>query len=206
MRPDGGFVEQRENASVVFDEVRAPLGSGVYSVVKVSAPSPGSAGNGPLLRLGGAVLRLAVGAGLLALMVAGCSATLPSSQPATNTPVSQTAGAAPISAPVPTTPPITVDCDYVVDGPGVNPSTGKRLDPPSGTDVQASGTVEYVMMLGKTPIKLILDRAKAPCAVHSFEWLASEGYYEGTLCERSMMSGVSSVECSTYSDESTFSD
>jgi peptidyl-prolyl cis-trans isomerase B (cyclophilin B) len=39
-------------------------------------------------------------------------------------------------------------------------------------------------MLNDKPVAITLDRAKAPCAVRSFESLAEQGYFDQTSCHR----------------------
>jgi peptidyl-prolyl cis-trans isomerase B (cyclophilin B) len=79
----------------------------------------------------------------------------------------------------PTPLPATVSCEYPADG-----EPAKPIQPPSGADVSAEGTVPMTLQTSAGAIPLTLDRALAPCAVNSFESLARQAYYDGTTCHR----------------------
>jgi peptidyl-prolyl cis-trans isomerase B (cyclophilin B) len=85
--------------------------------------------------------------------------------------------AAPPARPTPL--PATVTCDYPADG-----EPAKPVQPPSGADVSAEGTVPVTVQTSAGDIPLTLDRALAPCAVNSFESLARQTYYDSTTCHR----------------------
>ena len=113
---------------------------------------------------------------LAAILLAGCTSTVPASPagPSTESPAS---GA-------------TVSCSYTAES-----GAAKKVELPSGGDVAASGTVDYVLTLNDTPLKLTLDRDKAPCTVHSFESLAAQGYFDGTACHRLTTAGIFVLQC-----------
>src|SRR5688500_15912347 len=79
----------------------------------------------------------------------------------------------------PTPLPASVTCEYPADG-----EPAKPVQPPSGADVSAEGTVPMTLQTSAGAIPLTLDRALAPCAVNSFESLARQAYYDGTTCHR----------------------
>ncbi len=79
----------------------------------------------------------------------------------------------------PTPLPADVTCEYPADG-----EPAKPVQPPSGADVSAEGTVPVTLQTSAGAIPLTLDRALAPCAVNSFESLARQAYYDGTTCHR----------------------
>jgi peptidyl-prolyl cis-trans isomerase B (cyclophilin B) len=79
----------------------------------------------------------------------------------------------------PTPLPASVTCEYPADG-----EPAKPVQPPSGADVSAEGTVPVTLQTSAGAIPLTLDRALAPCAVNSFESLARQAYYDGTTCHR----------------------
>lgn len=81
-------------------------------------------------------------------------------------------------------------CDYTVTGTPARP-----VQPPTTTDVASSGTVSYVTHLSEGDVTLRLDRAKAPCTVHSFESLVRQGYYDDTRCHRLVDSGIFVLQC-----------
>jgi len=79
----------------------------------------------------------------------------------------------------PTPLPASVTCEYPADG-----EPAKPVEPPAGGDVSAQGTVPVTLQTSAGTIPLTLDRALAPCAVHSFVSLAEQGYYDATTCHR----------------------
>jgi peptidyl-prolyl cis-trans isomerase B (cyclophilin B) len=86
-------------------------------------------------------------------------------------------------APVPVRPtplPASVTCDY----PTGSEAAAKPVQPPSGSDISAEGTVSVTLQTNAGAIPLTLDRALAPCAVNSFESLTRQAYYDGTNCHR----------------------
>jgi peptidyl-prolyl cis-trans isomerase B (cyclophilin B) len=98
--------------------------------------------------------------------------------PAAGTPESiPTELAAPPARPSPL--PATVTCDYPADG-----ESGKPVQPPAGGEVSARGTVPVTLQTSAGAVPLTLDRALAPCTVHSFESLARQGFYDATGCHR----------------------
>lgn len=118
-------------------------------------------------------------AAVAAILLTGCTATVPADP-------SGSAPAPGASAPVAG----TVSCDYVAEA-----EAARQVDLPSAADVPASGTADFVMTLNGKPIALSLDRAKAPCTVHSFESLAAQGYFDGTACHRVTDSGIFVLQC-----------
>lgn len=118
---------------------------------------------------------------LALIALTGCSTQAPTA-PATSRPP---AGAAPASAA-----PGTVSCSYETAG-----QPAKPVDPPSGVNVPATGTVTMTLDLGDARLPLELDRAAAPCTVHSFESLAAQGYYDGTSCHRLSTQGLFMLQC-----------
>lgn len=83
-----------------------------------------------------------------------------------------------------------VTCQY--------PSAGqpaKPVDPPSTTDVVNQGTVSATIQLNDDEVVLTLDRASAPCTVHSFVSLVEQGYYNDTLCHRLVDYGIFVLQC-----------
>lgn len=147
------------------------------------------------------IRRLAVSSAVLALLsTAGC-ATAP---PQTIQQSRQTVGPAQSSAPG------TVTCAYRTSG-----TPAKPVDPPSTTDVPATGTATVTIDLGDAKVQATLDRAAAPCTVHSFENLAAQGYYDGSECHRLSTTGIFILQCGdptgtgrggpgyTYNDELT---
>lgn len=81
-------------------------------------------------------------------------------------------------------------CDYTVTG-----SAARPVQPPTTTDIASSGTVSYVMHLTEGDVTLRLDRAEAPCTVHSFESLVAQKYFDDTRCHRLVDSGIFVLQC-----------
>ena len=81
-------------------------------------------------------------------------------------------------------------CEYTVTGEAARP-----VQPPTTTDIASSGTVSYVMHLTEGDVTLVLDRAKAPCTVHSFESLVAQKYFDDTRCHRLVDSGIFVLQC-----------
>lgn len=124
--------------------------------------------------------RLALASTALALIsTAGCATSPPQSLSQTR----QTVG-----APEPAGD--TVSCAYRAGG-----TPAKPVDAPSSSDVPAKGTVTVTIDFGDAEVQATLDRAAAPCTVHSFESLAAQGYFDGTECHRLSTTGIFILQC-----------
>jgi peptidyl-prolyl cis-trans isomerase B (cyclophilin B) len=77
----------------------------------------------------------------------------------------------------------TVSCTYAPDASG-NPDLVDVGTPPDPASTPATGTVPVLMSTSQGDIPLTLDRAKAPCAAASFTHLASQQFFDGTVCHR----------------------
>ncbi len=90
--------------------------------------------------------------------------------------------AMPVAAPLPPRPvpdATNVTCAYVPGGRSARPATA-----PARTSAPTSGTTEITLDTTIGAVPLVLDRASAPCAVHSLESLARQGFYNGVACHR----------------------
>ncbi|MDR1432106.1 MAG: peptidylprolyl isomerase [Propionibacteriaceae bacterium] len=117
--------------------------------------------------------------------LAGCA-----SEPTTpaNAPADTGSGAA-LTVPAPYAD--AVNCEYIPNG-----SPAKPVSAPDGQDVPAVGTSAVTLMLNGKPVLITLERAKAPCAVRSFETLAEQGYFDKTSCHRLVDgSGLFILQC-----------
>lgn len=85
----------------------------------------------------------------------------------------------------------TVSCSYPKDA----GSPAKPVDPPSATDVPATGTTSATLTLDGQPVTITLDRVKAPCTVNNFVSLAKQKYFDGTSCHRLVTSGLAILQC-----------
>jgi peptidyl-prolyl cis-trans isomerase B (cyclophilin B) len=98
-------------------------------------------------------------------------------------------------APAPARPtplPATVSCEY----PASDEPAAKPVEPPSGGEVSAQGTVNVTLQTNAGAIPLTLDRALAPCTVHNFESLARQSFYDATPCHRlTTGAGLQVLQC-----------
>ncbi|RZS34337.1 peptidyl-prolyl cis-trans isomerase B (cyclophilin B) [Herbihabitans rhizosphaerae] len=129
------------------------------------------------------------------------SSNTTSSKPTSSarTTIEQTAARQPINipaalAPVPrrATPlPATVTCEYPSNG---KPSS-KLVMPPQPGSVPATGTATLTLDTSLGNVPLTLDRALAPCTVHSMVRLAGQGYFNGSSCHRISTEGLQMLQC-----------
>lgn len=84
----------------------------------------------------------------------------------------------------------TTTCNYRVTG-----GAARRVDPPQNEDVPATGSVTFTLKLTVGTVVITMDRAKAPCAVNSFESLASQGFFDNTPCHRLADRGFFLLQC-----------
>jgi peptidyl-prolyl cis-trans isomerase B (cyclophilin B) len=96
-------------------------------------------------------------------------------------------------------PPGTVNCQYPADG-----AAAKPANPPQADAVSNQGTVPVSLTTSAGAIGLTLDRAEAPCTVHSFTSLASQGYFDDTPCHRlTTGEGLKVLQCGDPSGQGT---
>ena len=126
---------------------------------------------------------LAVLGATVVVVLAGCGQSAPGAQPATGAWAPASGSAAGATG-------ATKLCDYPVSGDPVRP-----VDPPSGENVPATGTVSATITIDGSPITVTMDRAKAPCTVNNFESLAKQGFYDDTRCHRMLDSGGFVLQC-----------
>ncbi|WP_198671541.1 peptidylprolyl isomerase [Desertihabitans aurantiacus] len=79
--------------------------------------------------------------------------------------------------------PVGALCEYLPEG---QPS--RPVDPPS-SEVETTGEVVATIETNQGPVTVTMDRGSAPCAVHSFVSLATQGFYDDTVCHRLSDSG-----------------
>nr|WP_204261848.1 peptidylprolyl isomerase [Blastococcus saxobsidens] len=82
-----------------------------------------------------------------------------------------------------TNPDGTVTCEYLPDETG-NPNLTDVGTPPTPEATPTEGTATLRMATNEGDLTLTLDRAKAPCAVASFVYLAEQDFYAGSSCHR----------------------
>ncbi|ADK28961.1 peptidylprolyl isomerase [Corynebacterium pseudotuberculosis] len=86
--------------------------------------------------------------------------------------------------------PDSVSCDYKDSG-----KASKEVSKPKTSNVSAKGTVKVDLKTNKGDIDLELDRTVSPCTVNAIEHLASEGYYNNTVCHRLTTNGIFVLQC-----------
>ncbi|MDO4784886.1 MAG: peptidylprolyl isomerase [Propionibacteriaceae bacterium] len=81
-------------------------------------------------------------------------------------------------------------CVYAPAGDPARP-----VDPPPDKDVPTRGETAVTLRMSEGEVTITMDRAKAPCAVHSFESLAQQGYFDNTRCHRLVDHGIFILQC-----------
>lgn len=71
----------------------------------------------------------------------------------------------------------------------------KPVDPPQGNDVPNRGELGVTLKMTEGEINIVMDRSNAPCAVNSFEALATQKYFDDTSCHRLTESGIFILQC-----------
>ena len=128
-------------------------------------------------------------AGVLTLALAGCA---PDGGDATPPAGTTTGSATSVGAPVPSTAAATVAtvaCRYLPSG-----EPAKPVDPPA-QQAPAMGSTAVTLSFAVGDVTVTMDHAKAPCAVNSFESLAAQGFYTGTVCHRLADNGLFMLQC-----------
>ncbi len=86
--------------------------------------------------------------------------------------------------------PATVTCEYSEAG-----DASREVSTPATENISTEGTVTVTLDTTQGPIGMELDRSVAPCTVNVIEHLASEGYYDDTVCHRLTTSGIHVLQC-----------
>lgn len=84
----------------------------------------------------------------------------------------------------------TVTCEYPDSR---EPS--KEVSKPATDNVSATGTVTVDLKTAQGTIGMELDRSVSPCTVNAIEHMASEGFYDDTVCHRITTSGIYVLQC-----------
>jgi len=71
-------------------------------------------------------------------------------------------------------------CEY----PSSGVEAAKQVDAPTTDNVAATGTLKVTMHMDAGDVVMDFNRDNAPCAVHSFESLANQKYFDDTSCHR----------------------
>ncbi len=73
------------------------------------------------------------------------------------------------------------DCTFIPGDPAAPNVTDVGVPP---TPAETTGTVDLAVKTDQGDMTFTLDRVGAPCAVQSFEYLASQGFYDNSPCHR----------------------
>lgn len=84
----------------------------------------------------------------------------------------------------------SVTCEYPDAG-----EASKDISKPATENVPATGTVTVNLTTAQGNIGMELDRSVSPCTVNAVEHMASEGYYNDTVCHRITTSGIYVLQC-----------
>jgi peptidyl-prolyl cis-trans isomerase B (cyclophilin B) len=79
-------------------------------------------------------------------------------------------------------------CNYTPDGSGSDVTT-----PPDHASV--AGDVDVTITTNTGEIGATLDADRTPCTVNSFVSLATQGYFDGTICHRLTTEGIFVLQC-----------
>lgn len=71
--------------------------------------------------------------------------------------------------------------------------------PPDPKKTPATGSVPLTVKTNQGDLTFTLDRAKAPCAVQSFDYLVSKKFFDGTSCPRLTTDGIYVMQCGSPS-------
>ena len=89
-------------------------------------------------------------------------------------------GSTPAAQPTPSASPAAGECTYAKG----KEKAAKDVGAPPDGKVPTDGKVTVSVTTNRGPLTFSLDRAKAPCTVNSFTYLASKKYFDGTPCHR----------------------
>lgn len=141
--------------------------------------------------------------GAAVLLAAGCSSDNSETAATTESPTATTSAAAPttqppldlslfgVLPPVPAQEASTTTCEYPEATPAIRENTA-----PQQYGVSTVGLVDVAVATSQGPVGLSLDRAEAPCTVNSFTSLATQGYFDDTVCHRlTTTEGLQVLQC-----------
>ncbi len=86
--------------------------------------------------------------------------------------------------------PETVTCEYPEEG-----GAAREVSAPDTQDIPATGTVNVTLKTNQGDIPMTLDRSVSPCTVNAITHLASNGYYDDTVCHRITTNGIYVLQC-----------
>lgn len=129
-------------------------------------------------------------AGLLTLALSACApGAREAAQPGPGESTTAAPGPAATTAGTPSATAGTVTCSYRPSG-----EPAKPVDPPE-PQAPATGSTSVALSFAAGDVRITMDRPQAPCTVHSFESLASQGFYTDTTCHRLADNGLFMLQC-----------
>ncbi|MEY8565380.1 peptidylprolyl isomerase [Corynebacterium sp.] len=91
------------------------------------------------------------------------------------------------------------ECAYNETG-----DAAREVSVPSADDLREDGTTGVTLATNKGDIGITLDHAQAPCAANSFEHLASEDFFNDTVCHRVVANeGMKILQCGDPAGQGT---
>jgi peptidyl-prolyl cis-trans isomerase B (cyclophilin B) len=83
-----------------------------------------------------------------------------------------------------------VSCTYESSG-----TASKKVDGKPESSQSTKGTVVATFATSQGDLELTMDRSKAPCTVGSWDFLAEQGYFDGTTCHRLTTASIFVLQC-----------
>jgi len=81
-------------------------------------------------------------------------------------------------------------CSYESSG-----TASKKVEGKPAGEQSTKGTVAATLETTQGAVGLTMDRSKAPCTIGSWDFLAGQGYFDGTECHRLTTSGIYVLQC-----------
>jgi peptidyl-prolyl cis-trans isomerase B (cyclophilin B) len=81
-------------------------------------------------------------------------------------------------------------CSYESSG-----TASKKVEGKPASSQPTKGTVKATFATSQGDLELSMDRSKAPCTVGSWDFLAEQGYFDGTVCHRLTTAGIFVLQC-----------
>jgi len=86
-------------------------------------------------------------------------------------------------------------CDWSVVPEAARSKETKDVGTPPATPPARTGTATMTITTNRGVIKINMDRALTPCAVTSFEYLASKKFFDNSPCHRLITKQFSALQC-----------
>jgi peptidyl-prolyl cis-trans isomerase B (cyclophilin B) len=99
------------------------------------------------------------------------------------------------STAAPSAPPSAAQCSWSVVPENARAKQMRDVGTPPATGEPRTGTVTMTITTNRGVIKVLIDRAKTPCAAASFAYLAGRKFFDGTSCHRLVDSALHALHC-----------